>query len=93
MNLIKHRTLGMLALLAAVTATAQSPPAQQPTDPNAASTPHQRDVTKTPANEAAPTGGTNPSDASTPHQKSVRKRRRNPRRVVRRPAHRSNGSR
>jgi hypothetical protein len=73
MNKLFAPTFALMGCLTAGLAAAQAP-AQQPTDPNAASTPHQRDVTKSPANEAAPTGGSNPSDASTPHQKSTLKK-------------------
>lgn len=56
---------------------APSPQAQpqQPTNPAAASSPHQRDVTNQSAPEAAPTQGANqggnPSAASSPHQRQV----------------------
>ncbi len=74
--------VGLLGLLAAATVFGQTPsgtpanPTSQPSDPGAASSPHQRTVTKTPTDEsAAATSGTNPSDASTPHQKKALKKK------------------
>jgi hypothetical protein len=69
----------LAGLLAATLTYAQNgtPPAPsaQRTDPTAASSPHQRAVTKTPADEtAAASGSTNPSAASTPHQKKTTKK-------------------
>lgn len=47
------------------------PPSSQPTDPAAASSPHQREVTKTPATEAPAGQSGKLRDASSPHQKKV----------------------
>jgi hypothetical protein len=71
---------GFLAVLAASTLFAQDSaapaPGAQPTDPSAASSPHQRATTKAPSEESQPAAsGTNPSDASTPHQKQSMKKK------------------
>jgi hypothetical protein len=73
---------GFLAgMLATAAVFAQSPtppetPAAQPSDPSAASSPHQRAATKSPSGEtAAPTGGASPSDSATPHQKQTVKKK------------------
>src|SRR5262249_12389175 len=50
--------------------TAPTQPAQG-TDPNAASSPHQREATSKPGPEAQSTPGANPSTASSPHQQDV----------------------
>ena len=64
----------VLSLSSAV-ALSQTPPATPATsDPSAASSPHQRDVTKRPGDEATPSGGSSPSDAATPHQKDAMKK-------------------
>ena len=60
--------------LAALLAAAPSAFAQTPTpspDPNAASSPHQRDVTGSKAPESAATNGSAPDDASSPHQRDM----------------------
>ncbi len=74
----RHSSAGALVGLFATAAVfAQTPsgtpahPIAQPSNPSAASSPHQRDVTKTPADEAAPAAGASPNDASTPHQKKA----------------------
>lgn len=60
------------AVLAQSPATAPT----QPTDPSAASSPHQRDAVKAPGAEApASADPANASDASTPHQKQVMKKK------------------
>jgi putative membrane protein len=64
----------LLALIVAGSATcalAQTPPPDDPTAPSAASSPHQRDSTRTGAQEANPTPGAEPSSAATPHQRDV----------------------
>ena len=62
----------LIAMASATTALAQT---QEPTrttdDPAAASSPHQRDATKTPAQEAPTTSATNPTDAASPHQQQT----------------------
>jgi hypothetical protein len=51
--------------------TETGPQPSQDTSPNAASSPHQREVTKTPPSEAAPSQNADPSGASSPHQRDV----------------------
>src|SRR4029079_8520195 len=64
--------LTLIAVGSTTCALAQTPPAQDPTAPSAASSPHQRDTTKsTEATEATPTSGTEPSSAASPHQQEV----------------------
>ena len=69
------RSNALLALIAVGSATcalAQTPPAQDPTAPSAASSPHQRDTTRAPDTaEATPTPGAEPSSAASPHQREV----------------------
>lgn len=68
-----------LASLASAQAPAPTNPAdaqeaEQSTpspDPSAASSPHQRDVTRTPATETAPNPNPEPDAASTPHQQGA----------------------
>jgi hypothetical protein len=74
----KYTCIGaLIAVLASAGAVAQSTPTPaQPTDPSAASSPHQRAVTKSPSTESsATTEGSNPSDASSPHQKQTVKKK------------------
>ena len=52
-------------------ATGPGPQSSQDTSPNAASSPHQRDVTKSPSSETAPGQNADPSGASSPHQRDV----------------------
>ena len=47
----------------------------EPSDPSAASSPHQRAVTKSPSAEAPTSSATSPSDAGTPHQKQTVKKK------------------
>jgi hypothetical protein len=73
----------LICLLASTLSFAQNgtptSPSTQPTDPSAASSPHQRTVTKSPGDEsAATTQGTSPSAASTPHQKKATKKKAKP---------------
>ncbi len=72
--------LGLLAAastqaLAAQGTAAQAPPAETQTtpnpDPNAASSPHQRDVTGKGVDEAPPPTNADPRDASSPHQRDA----------------------
>jgi len=60
--------------------TPPATPGSQPSDPSAASTPHQRAATKAPAGDEAPaaSSGTSPSDAATPHQKDSMKKKHKP---------------
>jgi hypothetical protein len=46
-------------------------PSQGETRPNAASSPHQRDVTKQPGQESVPNENANPAAASSPHQQQA----------------------
>jgi hypothetical protein len=71
---------GFLAgMLAAGTLFAQAPtpaePAAQPSDPSAASSPHQRAATKSPSGEATPSTGAKATDAASPHQKQALKKK------------------
>ena len=74
-----RRTLLLSALISlAPTALvlAQTDPQSDPTSPSAASSPHQRDATRSNSPEASSTdntSGTNPSSASTPHQQQATK--------------------
>jgi putative membrane protein len=62
----------LIAVGSATCALAQTPPpSEDPTAPSAASSPHQRDSTSTPAQEATPSPGAEPSSAATPHQRDV----------------------
>lgn len=64
--------LALIAVGSTTCALAQTPPpAEDPTAPSAASSPHQRDSTSTNATEATPTPGSEPSSASSPHQREV----------------------
>ena len=72
------RPSALFALIAVGSATCalaqtpqQTPPGEDPTAPSAASSPHQRDSTSTPAQEATPSPGAEPSSAATPHQREV----------------------
>jgi hypothetical protein len=77
-------TLRRTVLLAAIFSVAptalvlaQTAPPTDQTSPSSASSPHQRDTTKSNAPEASPTDntqGTNPSDASSPHQRQATSR-------------------
>jgi putative membrane protein len=49
------------------------PPPDDETAPSSASSPHQRDATRTPAGEATPTPNPAPSSTATPHQRQVTK--------------------
>jgi hypothetical protein len=51
--------------------TQAAPPQGQTPDPAAASSPHQRDVTKQPGDETSPNANPDPESASTPHQKGA----------------------
>ena len=77
-----HTTVStLLGLVASAAVFAQSgtpapAPGTQPTDPSAASTPHQRAATKTPdTGTPAAASGTSPSDAATPAQKDSLKKK------------------
>jgi putative membrane protein len=64
--------LALIAVGSATCAMAQTPPpADDPTAPSAASSPHQRDATSTNAPEAQATQDAEPASASTPHQREV----------------------
>ncbi|HEY4366794.1 MAG TPA: hypothetical protein VGN07_06125 [Steroidobacteraceae bacterium] len=69
----RYRKSALLMLIAVASATsviAQTPPAD-PTAPSAASSPHQRDSTATPAAEGPAATNPDPAAAATPHQKQV----------------------
>ena len=51
--------------------TGTEPQNTQNPDPESASSPHQRDVTKQPASESSPTESPDPEGASSPHQKGT----------------------
>jgi len=51
--------------------TGTEPESTQSPDPQSASSPHQRDVTKQPATEATPNASPDPDAASSPHQKGT----------------------
>ena len=65
--------LALIAVGSATFAMAQTPtPPNDPTAPSAASSPHQRDATKSKdTTEATATPGAEPSDAASPHQRDV----------------------
>ena len=64
--------LALIAVGSATCAMAQTPPpAEDPTAPSAASSPHQRDSTSTPAQEATPSPSAEASSTATPHQREV----------------------
>jgi hypothetical protein len=68
---MKSALLFCITLASAGIAFAQTPPPSDTTAPSAASSPHQRDSTKTPAKEAATPSSPESSAASTPHQQQV----------------------
>ena len=62
--------------IAASTALPAQTPTAQPSDPAAASSAHQRAVTKSPAEEVAEPGhGSSASESATPHQNQVMKKK------------------
>ncbi|MEP7242685.1 MAG: hypothetical protein ABI885_03270 [Gammaproteobacteria bacterium] len=63
--------VALLSLSAASLAIAQAPPPSDSTAPSSASSPAQRDATKSSAEEAPTTSSPDPSAASTPHQQHV----------------------
>ena len=67
-----YLALALAGLLGSAIASAQTQaPPQSTTSPSSASTPAQRDSTRSPAAEAPPSPGTQPADASTPHQREA----------------------
>ena len=73
---MKSYRTALIALLATAPlglAVAQTAPSQDQTAPSSASSPHQRDVTTTPATEAPASNGAEPTSASTPHQHQAMK--------------------
>ncbi|MDP8986089.1 MAG: hypothetical protein M3N97_13850 [Pseudomonadota bacterium] len=64
----------LIGVLASAAVFAQAP-ATEPTDPSAASSPHQRETVKQPGAEAPATADTSPNNAATPHQKHVMKKK------------------
>jgi hypothetical protein len=68
---MRNLTTGFVSLLAigaTALAVAQTAPPPSGSDPSSASSPSQRDATKSTAPESAPTSSTDPSAASTPSQ-------------------------
>jgi hypothetical protein len=62
----------LVGLLSSAVLVAQTPnPSQATTNPSAASSPSQRDATRSPAAEAPASSATQPSDAATPHQREA----------------------
>jgi len=66
-------TVTAAALLAAAAATVAVAQTQTPTDPSAASSPHQRQATDNGTSEAPTMNGANPGAASSPHQHQAMK--------------------
>jgi putative membrane protein len=73
MNVVATVTAAaLLAAAGATVAVAQNqPPTSTPSDPSAASSPHQRQATDTGTNEAPTTNGADPRSASSPHQRGA----------------------
>lgn len=62
----------LVGILGAATCFAQTPsPSESTTSPSSASSPSQRDATRSPAAETPTTSPSQPSDASTPHQREA----------------------
>jgi hypothetical protein len=71
MNRKRTSTLiGLLAITSATFAIAQTTPPDN-TSPSSASTPSQRDATKSQSAEAPTTDGSNPASAASPHQQQA----------------------
>src|SRR5690348_18324996 len=68
MNAIPTVTAAALLAAAAATVAVAQTPTQTPTDPSAASSPHQRQATDKGTSEAPAMNGANPGAASSPHQ-------------------------
>lgn len=68
MNAIPTVTAAALLAAAAATVAVAQTPTHTPTDPSAASSPHQRQATDNGTSEAPAMNGANPAAASTPHQ-------------------------
>ena len=65
-------TAAVVGIFGAATCFAQTPsPPASTTSPSSASSPSQRDATRSPASETAATSGSQPADASTPHQREA----------------------
>lgn len=65
-------TAALIGIFAALACFAQTPsPPASTTSPSNASSPSQRDATRSPATEAPATSASQPSDASTPHQREA----------------------
>ena len=71
MNLSRAALLALVSIGATGFAMAQTPPSQDSTAPSSASSPAQRDATKSTAPEAPASNGSDPSAASTPHQQQA----------------------
>lgn len=68
---LKCTLLASICLASASWVGAQTQTPAEPTDPSAASSPHQRSSTKTPADEAPTTDGSEPESSSTRHQRQA----------------------
>lgn len=68
MNAISTVTAAALLAAAGATVAVAQTQTQTPSDPSAASSPHQREATKSGTNESGVTNGANPGAASSPHQ-------------------------
>jgi hypothetical protein len=64
-------TILVATSIASMTLAFAQTPQSDTTSPNAASSPHQRDTTKTNTPEAPPANGADPAAASTPHQQQM----------------------
>jgi len=68
MNAISTVTAAALLAAAGATVAVAQTQTQSPTEPSAASSPHQREATKSGTSETGVTNGANPGAASSPHQ-------------------------
>lgn len=68
---MKCTLLASICLASASWVGAQTQTPAEPTDPSAASSPHQRDTTSSSTSEAAPTEGAEPAASSTRHQRQA----------------------
>jgi hypothetical protein len=63
--------VGLLGSAVLVAQTPNPPPPHNTTNPSSASSPHQRDTTRSPTPEANPSAADQPADASSPHQRQA----------------------
>lgn len=64
-------SMAVMAVLGTTLAVAQTPANPPSTDPSSASTPAQREATRTNEGETPATSGSQPADASSPHQRDA----------------------